>query len=59
MARLRESKERLLLQVEMVKRELGRPEPHNYAKARTQPVLMAAEPKQEDFRSLRVIRKMD
>lgn len=59
MARLRESKERLLFQVEMVKRELGRLESHTYAKSRPPPVLMAAEPKQEDFHTLRVIRKMD
>ncbi|ABD55482.1 hypothetical protein [Jannaschia sp. CCS1] len=59
MAHLRESKDRLLFQVELVKRELGRLEAHTYSQARPQPVLLAAEPEQEEFRTLRVIREMD
>lgn len=59
MAHLRDSKERLLFQVELVKRELGRLEAHTYSKACPQPVLMAAEPEQEAFRTLQVIRDMD
>lgn len=59
MAHLRDSRERLLFQVELVKRELGRLEAHTYSKARPQPVLLAAEPEQEEFRTLRVIREMD
>lgn len=59
MEHLRESKERLLFQVELVKRELGRLEAHTYSKARPQPMLLAAEPEQEEFRTLRVIRDMD
>lgn len=59
MTRLRDSKERLLFQVELVKRELGRLERRTYAKPRSKPVLLAAEPKQEEFRTLRVIRDMD
>lgn len=59
MAHLRESKDRLLFQVELVKRELGRLEAHTYSKARPQQVLLAAEPEQEEFRTLQVIRDMD
>lgn len=59
MEQLRASKQQLLFQVEMVKRELGRLEAHTYSKARPQSVLMAAEPPQEDFRTLRAIRDMN
>ncbi|GAB5445766.1 hypothetical protein [Gymnodinialimonas sp.] len=59
MAHLRESKERLLFQVELVKRELSRLESHTYSKARPQPMLLAAEPEQEEFRTLKVIRDLD
>lgn len=59
MAHLRDSKERLLFQVELVKRELGRLEAHTYSKARPQSVLLAAEPDQEEFRTLKVIRDLD
>lgn len=59
MEKLRASKEQLLFQVELVKRELGRLEAHSYAKPRQPKMLMAAEPPQEDFRTLRVIRDMD
>mmetsp|Transcript_6898 Transcript_6898/g.12027 ORF Transcript_6898/g.12027 Transcript_6898/m.12027 type:complete len:232 (-) Transcript_6898:316-1011(-) len=56
---LRESKQQLLYQVELVKRELGRLEAHSYAKQQSRPTLVAAEPDQEDFQTLRVIRKLD
>ena len=60
MAHLRDSKERLLFQVELVKRELNRLEAHTYSKSRPKPVMLAAaEPEQEEFRTLRVIRDMD
>lgn len=59
MEQLRESKEQLMFQVELVKRELGRLEAHSYAKPRTPKLLMAAEAPQEDFHTLRVIRDMD
>lgn len=59
LAKLRASKEQLLFQVELVKRELGRLEGHTYSRAKKPKMLMAAEPPQEDFRTLRVIRNMD
>lgn len=59
MTHLRDSKQRLMFQVELVKRELGRLEAHTYSKSPPQPVLLAAEPEQEEFRTLRVIRDMD
>lgn len=60
MNHLRESKDRLMFQVELVKRELGRLEAHSYAQQRKmKPALMAAEPEQEEFRTMRVIRDMD
>lgn len=58
MLQLRRSKEQLMFQVELVKRELGRLEAHSYTQQRTTPMGLAAEPPQEDFRTLRVIREM-
>lgn len=59
LAKLRASKDQLLFQVELVKRELGRLEARSYASTPNRPMLMAAEPPQEDFRTMRVIRNMD
>lgn len=59
LTRLRDSKAQLLYQVELVKRELGRLEAHSYAKHKSRPTLVAAEPGQEDFETMRVIRKLD
>jgi hypothetical protein len=59
LAKLRASKEQLLFQVELVKRELGRLEANTYSRTPRCPMLMAAEPPQEEFRTMRVIRDMD
>ncbi len=69
LAQLRASRDQLLFQVELVKRELGRLERRVYAKthkanatfaeaAPSRP-LLAAEPKQEDFATMKVLRKLD
>ncbi len=59
LTQLRASKDQLLLQVELVKRELGRLEAHSYALPPRRPMVLAVEPPQEDFRTMRVIRKLD
>lgn len=59
LANLRASKNKLLFQVELVKRELGRMETSAYSQSMRQPMVMAAEPPQEDFRTMRVIRDLD
>lgn len=65
--KLRGSHHQLLFQVEMVKRELGRLEAHSYARQIEMadpnpsrvPVVAAAEPAAEEFRTLKALRAMD
>lgn len=59
LARLRTAKNQLLFQVEMVKRELGRLERHDYTTPRLVLPQVVAEPPQEDFHTLRIIQDMD
>ncbi len=59
LAKLRASKDQLLFQIELVKRELGRLEAQTYSRTPKRPMLMAAEPPQEEFRTMCVIRDMD
>ncbi|WP_224815158.1 hypothetical protein [Hasllibacter sp. MH4015] len=67
LARLRASRDQLLFQIELVKRELGRLERRDYANlhnaayvqsGQTRP-LLAAEPPQENFATTRVLRALE
>ncbi|WP_339983136.1 hypothetical protein [Gymnodinialimonas ulvae] len=55
---LRTSKDRLLFQVELVKRELNRLERRSYSQQLENQPLLAAEPEQTEFRTLRALRKL-
>ena len=59
MDKLRSSKERLLFQVELVKRELNRLESRAYSKQLDNQPLLAAEPAQEEFRTVKALRSME
>ncbi len=59
MDKLRSSKERLLFQVELVKRELSRLETRAYSKQLDNQPLLAAEPEQEEFRTVKALRNME
>ncbi|MBF9041770.1 hypothetical protein HKCCE4037_00385 [Rhodobacterales bacterium HKCCE4037] len=55
---LRNAKEQLLFQIELVKRELNRLESRSYFDQLENRPLLAAEPQQEAFRSLTALRKL-
>jgi hypothetical protein len=55
---LRASKEQLLFQIELVKRELTRLEKHTYSEQPASRPLLAAEPPQEEFRTMRALKDM-
>ncbi|MEX3015023.1 hypothetical protein [Gymnodinialimonas hymeniacidonis] len=59
MDQLRVSKDRLLFQVELVKRELTRLESRAYSKQLENRPLRAAEPAPEEFRTMKALRRMD
>ncbi len=59
MDQLRSSKDRLLFQVELVKRELTRLESRAYSKHLENRPLLAAEPDQEEFRTMKALRRLD
>lgn len=52
------SKDRLLFQIELVKRELNRLERRAYSQQTENKPLVAAEPEQTEFRTMRALRKM-
>ncbi len=56
---LKTSKDRLLFQVELVKRELNRLERRAYFQQHESRPLLAAEPEQAEFRTMRALRNMD
>lgn len=56
--KLRASKDQLLFQIELVKRELTRIEKRTFVEQLGSRPLMAAEPPQESFRTMRAIKKM-
>lgn len=56
--KLQTSKDRLLFQVELVKRELNRLERRAYSQQLENQPLLAAEPEQTEFRTMKALRKM-